>query len=240
MPKQLARECAAWRAGIKAEAKRERAAREAVGTKPSGIREGLEKLRSQLAEETNEARRRALERTIESLSKEPIRPDDRPKSRNEIEQEREQFIIGLLTERVEAAYQPGLAARQRWLEAHAAIDDEGRAGRIRARAHRPALSPLPVSAERWREIFPPPGESRAVIDGIPAHFFVAKSDLEDAFMQTDPSSDEQRSEPQKEAKKSRKSHHPTRDRSRQLMEKDIADGKETIESIGRDDRGLPG
>src|SRR5271170_5058858 len=82
-PEQLDREYAAWRAGIEAEAKRERSAREAAGAKPSGIREGLEKLRSQLAEETIEARRGALQRTIESLSREPIRPDERSESRYE-------------------------------------------------------------------------------------------------------------------------------------------------------------
>jgi len=47
-PKQLATEYAAWRTGIEAEAERERVARQAGGAKPSGIREGLEKLHSQL------------------------------------------------------------------------------------------------------------------------------------------------------------------------------------------------
>lgn len=243
-PEQLAAEYDAWQAGIDAEAERQRAARKAAGDKPSGIREALEKLRLALASATNEARRRALQSTIDSLSGELERAD----SRNQTEHERDQFIIGLLTERIEAAYQPGLGARQRWWEAHAAIDDAGRAGRIRARACRPGLPPVPFGMERWPEIFPAPGESRAIVDGIPARIFLAKTDLEIAFAKTDPLSDgqhlepqkgarqrlsdAQRLEPQREARQSRESHHPTRDRSRQLMEKDIAEGIESVESIG--------
>jgi hypothetical protein len=188
-PKQLVRAYVAWRAGIKAEAERERAARQSVEAKPSGIRAGLEKLRSQLAVETNEARRHALERAIESLSRELARSDERSKSQSEMARDCREFVIGVLAERIEAEYRPGLAARQRWHEAHAAIDDEGRAGRIRARAYLPGLPPLPVSAAKWPEIFPPPGERRAVIDGIPARIFLAKADLETAFTPDRSSSD---------------------------------------------------
>jgi len=192
-PEQLDAEYAAWQAGIEADVKGKRATSEAAGVKPSGIREGLEKLCSELAEETNklagetneleaekiEVRRRALQRTIENLSGELVKPDER--LQNQIACARSQLVIDLLAERVEEAFQPGLAARKRWWEVHAAVHDEGRAGGIRARACRPGLPPVPFGIERWAEIFPPPGESRAIVDGIPARIFLAKGDLETVF-----------------------------------------------------------
>jgi hypothetical protein len=75
-PEQLDAEYASCQAGIEADANGKRATSEAAGVKPSGIREGLEKLRGELAAETNklavetneleaekiEVRRRALQK----------------------------------------------------------------------------------------------------------------------------------------------------------------------------------
>src|SRR5579862_4457961 len=106
-PNQIAQEHRARWAGIEAQATQERLAREAAGAKPSGIPEGLEKLGAQLAGETDPRRRRALEKTIETLSKEPTKAEAPAKSRSQIARKRREFITEDLMERLEASYEPG-------------------------------------------------------------------------------------------------------------------------------------
>lgn len=250
-PDQIGAEYAALHAWLEAQAERERAASEAAGTRPSGTREGLEKLRAELATlpaqiaaeakreraarkaagaelskvrerlEKLRAHRRGVERTIEKLSAELAKPVKRSKTHSRSAHEQREFVIDVLSDRIEKAYQPGLAARGRWYEAHAAIDDQGRAGRIRARAHRPARSPVPFGAERWAEIFPPPGETHGFIDGIPTTVALAQFDLETIFAP----------EPAGRSATRRRPPAPQLQRVEAEMANAINEGRETRESL---------
>ena len=231
-PDQLAQEHAAWWARTDAEAKRERAEREAVGAKPSGIKEGVEKLRAQLAGETDERRRHVLTKVIENLSAAPSKPDRNPRR---IARRRAEFITDVLADWVEASYQPGLAARRRWLETHALIRDEVLAGRVRARASQPRTPGEIItypSTEKWREIFPSPGDTdtRTEIDGIPAKVVIARADLERVFAPTRPAEPAAAAEP---TGQKRRSQATLRDRIKAAMIKDLDEGRETPDTLDK-------
>jgi hypothetical protein len=226
-PNQIAQEYRAWRAGIEAQAKQERLAREATDAKPSGIREGLEKLRDQLAGEMNPRRRRALEKTIETLSKEPTKAEAPAKSRSQIALDRREFITEDLRERLERSYGPGLAARRRWWDAHMTIGEEVMAGRVRARLDRPGAP----SIESWRQSwsFPPPGDYTTIIDGIPAVVALAKADLDAVFAPRTTCPEE----PATGDRKRRRSQTPERDRIKAAIVKALEEGRETPDTLDK-------
>jgi hypothetical protein len=228
-PDQLAREHAAWSARVDAQAKQERAERKAAGAEPSGIKEGLEKLRAELAGETDERRRRVLTKVIENLSAAPSKPDRNPRR---IARRRAEFITDVLADWTEASYEAGLPARMRWVETHALIRDEVLAGRVRARARLPGGDLAYLSTEKRREIFPSPGDTdaRTKIDGIPATIIIARADLERVFAPTQPAEPATAAEPQGQK---RRSHQPTRERVRDAMQSDIDAGTETLETLDK-------
>jgi endogenous inhibitor of DNA gyrase (YacG/DUF329 family) len=128
---------------------------------------------------------------------------------------------------------PDPAALFRWAEAHAALRQKVLGGTLRAALRAPGGKITYPSAEQWRANgFPAPDEARARWEAVPMHVIFDVGEFDRTFGHA-PVFDEHPPKMSKEAKPSRRSHHPTRDRARDAMQKDIDNKNETLESIAQ-------
>jgi hypothetical protein len=152
----------------------------ATGVPQSGIAEGLSKLREQIAKPTAPEEKQALQRTLDRI----IKPPELDRNNRRIAVRRAECTRHRLANELQSAYQPGGAARERWLRVHAIIRDKVFAGALRAAVCLPDGEVIFPTTEEWRTGFPPPGETRArlpSLGGIPARVVFKKADLDMAF-----------------------------------------------------------